>query len=67
MVRIWNGVVVQERGGTLKGVVISQTENPERVVVRWEGGIEGEWTERTYNLIVLDEQPVQDGTRAYSH
>jgi hypothetical protein len=72
MERIWNGTVVQERTSEfsaatpLKGVVISQTENPDSVVVRWEGGATGEWVERVSNLIVLDEQPVQDGTRAYS-
>lgn len=70
--RIWNGTVVQERTSEfsaatpLKGVVISQTERPTHVIVRWEGGNAGEWQERVTDLIVLDEQPVQDGTRAYS-
>lgn len=73
--RIWNGTVVQERPTAWhtenkrtpqKGVVISQTEHPDTVVVRWEGGNGGEWEERVTSLVVLDEQPVQDGTRAYS-
>ena len=66
--RIWNGTVVRERGvvQSLKGVVISQTDEPDKVVVRWEGGAMGEWEERIANLeVVLDEKPVQDGTRAY--
>jgi hypothetical protein len=72
MDRIWNGTVVQERTSgfsaavPLKGVVISQTQDPTRVIVRWNGGLGGEWTENVWNLVVLDEQPVQDGTRAYS-
>lgn len=73
--RIWNGTVVRERErawhtennrAPLKGVVISQTQRPEVVVVRWEGGTGGEWEERVTDLEVLDEQPVIDGTRAYS-
>lgn len=66
--RIWNGTVVRERNGgerPMKGVVISQTQNPDCVIVRYEGM--GEWQELVWNLIVLDEQPVQDGTRAYSN
>ena len=66
--RIWNGTVV--RGDRdekpMKGVVISQTDRPEVVVVRWEGGAFGEWEERITDLVVVDERPVQDGTRAYS-
>lgn len=50
----------------MKGVVISQTDNPDKVVVRYEGGSVGEWEELVWNLVVVDEQPVQDGTRAYS-
>lgn len=66
--RIWNGTVVREKHGEkpMKGVVISQTQNPHRVVVRYEGGAAGEWEEFVWNLEVLDEKPVQDGTRAYS-
>lgn len=73
--RIWNGTVVQERMSAWhvenkkapqKGVVISQTEYPGTVIVRWEGGNGGEWAESVTGLVVLDEQPVQDGTRAYS-
>lgn len=73
--RIWNGTVVQEKRTTWhdenrkephKGVVISQTSDPRMVVVRWEGGNVGEWTESVFSLVVLDEKPVQDGTRAYS-
>jgi hypothetical protein len=73
--RIWNGTVVRERRTAwhtenkrepMKGVVISQTASPDLVVVRWEGGYAGEWEERIHFLEVLDEQPVQDGTRAYS-
>lgn len=73
--RIWNGTVVRERERPyhienkkvpMKGVVISQTEDPRRVVVRWEGGNIGEWTEYVSNLVVLEESPLVDGTRAYS-
>lgn len=72
--RIWNGTVVQEKLSEFadpgkkpaKGVVISQTQDPWYVIVRWEGGGLGEWQESIHHLIVLDEQPVQDGTRAYS-
>lgn len=73
--RIWNGTVVRERErpyhvennkAPMKGVVISQTQDPTRVVVRWEGGNYGEWVESVTDLVALDEQPVQDGTRAYS-
>jgi hypothetical protein len=73
--RIWNRTVVQERErayhrengkAPMKGVVISQTQDPTRVIVRWEGGNAGEWEESIRDLVVLDEQPVQDGTRAYS-
>lgn len=66
--RIWNGTVVRENFGVspMKGVVISQTSNPEYVIVRLEGGNAGEWTMHVSELVVLDEQPVQDGTRAYS-
>jgi hypothetical protein len=73
MKRIWNGTVVQEKLSEfsrehkpLKGVVISQTDNPDYVIVRWEGGSMGEWAENTHQLVVLNEKPVQDGTRAYS-
>ena len=73
--RIWNGTVVRERERAwhgdnnrtpMKGVVISQTQDPDKVVVRWEGGNSGEWEERVSDLEVVDEKPVQDGTRAYS-
>lgn len=66
--RIWNGTVVRERLGDrpLTGVVISQTSDPHRVIVRYEGGNMGEWTEWVYNLVVVDEPAVQDGTRAYT-
>ncbi len=73
--RIWNGTVVREkRTGwhdtnnqePYKGVVISQTDDPWYVIVRWEGGGLGEWKESIHALEVLDEKPVQDGTRAYS-
>ena len=75
MERIWNGTVVREKRTGWhddngkepnKGVVISQTSDPYQVVVRWEGGNIGEWTEHVTSLVVLDEKPVQDGTRAYS-
>lgn len=59
--RIWNGTVVSTADG-LKGVVISQTNNPLYVVVRY-GDTYGEWTERITDLIVQDERPVIDGTR----
>ena len=73
--RIWNGTVVREKRTAwhtenkrepLKGVVISQTDRPDLVVVRYEGGTAGEWTEPVSRLEVLEEKPVQDGTRAYS-
>ena len=73
--RIWNGTVVREKRTSwhtenkrepMKGVVISQTEDPNKVIVRWEGGNAGEWSEMTSRLEVLYERPVQDGTRAYS-
>ena len=67
--RIWNGTVVREKHGDkpLKGVVISQTQFPHRVVVRYEGGTAGEWEENIADLeVVLYEKPVQDGTRAYT-
>lgn len=50
----------------MKGVVISQTQHEDTVVVRWEGGMVGEWEENTYRLISLEESPLVDGTRAYS-
>jgi hypothetical protein len=67
--RIWNGTVVRERFGDkpAKGVVISQTSDPNRVIVRYEGGNLGEWEEPIYSLEVLDESPLVDGTRAYSN
>lgn len=73
--RIWNGTLVRQvrtawhtenKREPMKGVVISQTQQPDVVVVRWEGGNAGEWEERIYDLVPLDEKPVQDGTRAYS-
>lgn len=73
--RIWNGTVVREirtawhrdnNREPKKGVVISQTQNPVCVIVRWEGGHGGEWEESVFDLVRLDEKPVQDGTRAYS-
>lgn len=73
--RIWNGTVVREvrrqwhadnNRQPKKGVVISQTQRPEYVVVRWEGGNAGEWEELIWELVPLNEKPVQDGTRAYS-
>lgn len=65
MERIWNGTVVRTQDG-ITGVVISQTADPSVVIVRLEGGSAGEWAERVYDLTVLDEPPVQDGTRAYT-
>jgi hypothetical protein len=59
--RIWNGTVVSTTDG-IKGVVISQTQNPAYVVVRYEYP-HGEWTERVRDLVVLDERPIIDGTR----
>lgn len=73
--RILNGTVVREKPtawhpvnkmAPMKGVVISQTDHEDRVMVRWEGGAGGEWQENVTDLEVLDEKPVQDGTRAYS-
>lgn len=74
--RIWNGTVVRERKTEwheahqrvpLKGVVISQTDDPDRVIVRWEGGSQGDWTEWISHLEVVEgEEPLYDGTRAYS-
>ncbi len=73
--RIWNGTVVREKRTAwhtennrlpMKGVVISQTQREDIVVVRWEGGNVGEWEEFTPRLEVLDESPLVDGTRAYT-
>jgi hypothetical protein len=61
MARIWNGTVVRTDDG-IKGVVISQTQNPDYVVVRYEFPY-GEWDERVSDLTVLDEHPIIDGTR----
>lgn len=59
--RIWNGTVVRDREGN-KGVVISQTSIPHRVVVRYP--LTGEWEEDVIRLTPLpDERPIIDGTR----
>jgi hypothetical protein len=71
--RIWNGTVVREKRSLWhienkreprKGVVISQTKYPDRVIVRYEGN--DEWEESIRTLEVLEESPLVDGTRAYS-
>lgn len=66
--RIWNGTVVRETRGSnpATGVVISQTPRPDMVIVRWEGGLAGEWTESIYGLEVIERAPEVDGTRAYT-